>query len=94
MSTSDFAYFGLGAAVGAAAAILLAPRPGSETRQYLRSKAGDGTDYLAARASDLQDAAAQAIKRGKKAVQHQSENLSAAMDAGVQSFREVVQTAP
>ena len=94
MTTNECTYFGLGAAVGVAAAILFAPRPGAKTREYLRSKAEDSVDYVAARASEAQDAAAQAIKRGKKAVQHQSENLSAAVDAGVQTYREAVQTTP
>ncbi len=94
MNSNDFAYFGLGAALGVATAILLTPKSGPETRKYLREKAEDSTDYLTARASDVQDAASQAIKRGKKAVQHHTENLSAAVDAGVQTFREAVQTTP
>jgi gas vesicle protein len=58
MSTNDFTYFGIGAALGAAAAMLLAPKSGSETRKVLRSKAEEGTDYLASRASEARDTAA------------------------------------
>jgi gas vesicle protein len=94
MSMNEFTYFGLGAAMGVAAAVLFAPRPGSETREYLRSKAEDGTDYVTARASDVRDAASQVIERGKKAVQYQTENVVAAVDAGVQTYREAVQTTP
>lgn len=90
MSTKEFTYFGLGAAVGAAAAVLFAPKPGSETREYLRSKAEDGSDYVKARASDVRDATSHVIERGKRAVQHQTENLTAAVDAGVQAYREAV----
>ncbi len=94
MSMNEFTYFGLGAAVGVAVAVLFAPRPGSETREYLRSKAEEGTDYVTARASDVRDAASQVIERGKIAVKHQTENLTAAVDAGVQTYREAVQTTP
>ena len=94
MSTNEFTYFGIGAALGAAAAVLLAPKSGAETQKFLRAKAEDGADYAVSRAAEARDAAAQAIKRGKKAVQNQAENLGAAVDAGVQTFRETVQTTP
>jgi gas vesicle protein len=94
MSTNEFTYFGIGAALGAAAAVLLAPKSGPETRKFLRSKAEDGTDYLASRASDARDTASQAIKRGKQAIKQNAENLTAAVDAGVQTYREAVQTTP
>jgi gas vesicle protein len=94
MSSNEFAYFGIGAALGAAAAVLLVPKSGPETRRLLRSKAEDGTDYLASRAADARDTASQAINRGKKTIKQNAENLSAAVDAGVQTYREAVQTTP
>ncbi len=94
MNSNEMAFFGIGAALGAAAAILLAPKSGPETRKALRSKAEEGTDYLAARASDARNTAAEAINRGKKVLKQNAENLSAAVDAGVQTYREAVQTTP
>jgi len=94
MSTNEVAYFGFGAALGAAAAILLAPKAGTETRKVLRSKAEEGSDYLASRAAEARDTAAEAIKRGKKTIRQNVENLSAALDAGVQTYRDAVETTP
>ena len=94
MSTNEFAYFGIGAALGAGAAILLAPKSGPETRKVLRSKAEEGSDYLASRAGEARDTAAEAIKRGKKTIRQNVENLSAAVDAGVQTYRDAVETTP
>ncbi len=94
MSTNEFACLGIGAALGAAAAILMAPKSGPDTRKLLRSKAEEGTDYLASRAADARESASQAINRGKKVVKQNAENLSAAVDAGVQTYREAVQTTP
>ena len=94
MSTNELTCFGIGAALGAAAAILLAPKSGPDTRKLLRSKAEEGTDYLASRASEVRDTAVETINRGKKAVKQNAENLSAAVDAGVQTYREAVQTTP
>ena len=94
MNTNEFTYFGIGAALGVAAAVLLAPKSGPETRKLLSSKAAEGTDYLAARAAEVRDTASEAITRGKKAVKQNAENVSAAVDAGVQTYREAVQTTP
>jgi gas vesicle protein len=94
MSIKELTYLGLGAAAGVATAVLFAPRSGSETREYLRSKAEDGTDYVRARASDVLDAASNVVERGKRAVRYQTENLTAAVDAGVETYREGVQTTP
>jgi gas vesicle protein len=94
MRSNELAYFGIGAALGMAAAVLLAPKSGPETRKLLRSKAEESTDFLASRAADARDKAAEAINRGKKAVKQNAENLSAAVDAGLQTYREAVQTTP
>ena len=94
MSTNEFTYFGLGAVLGVAAAVLLAPKSGPDTRKFLRSKADESTDYLASRAADARDTAAEAINRGKKVIKQNAENLTAAVDAGVQTYREAVQTTP
>ena len=94
MSINEFTYFGIGAALGVAAAVLLASKSGPETRKFLRSKAEESTDYLATRVSDARDTASQAINRGKKAMKHNAENLSAAVDAGVQTYRDAVETTP
>ncbi len=75
MNMNEFTYFGLGAVVGVATAVLFSPRAGSETREYLRSQAENGTDYVTSHASDVRDATSQLIKRGKKVVQHQTENF-------------------
>ena len=80
--------------MGVAAAVLLAPKSGPETRKFLRSKAEESADYLATRATDARDTASLAINRGKKAMKHNAENLGAAVDAGVQTYREALETTP
>ena len=85
-------YFFLGLGLGVAVGVLFAPKSGAETRDYLRSRAEDGTDYVKRRANDLRDSAADAIDRSKETIRRQKENLSAAVDAGKQAYRDAVKT--
>lgn len=86
-------YFFLGLGIGVAVGILFAPKSGEETREIIRSKAGEGKDYLRRRSEEVRDRAEEMVERGKSAVQRQKEQLHAAVDAGRQAYRESVSTA-
>ena len=98
---SGFGYFLLGLGIGVAAGILWAPRSGEETRQIIADKAGEGADYLKARAQegteyvrqrtdDLRQSAADLYEKGRSTVQRQKDTLGAAVDAGKQAYRDAV----
>jgi gas vesicle protein len=98
---SGFGYFLLGLGIGVAAGILWAPRAGEETRQLLADKAGEGADYLKARAQeggeyvrqradDLKQSASDIYERGRSTVTRQKDTLSAAVEAGKQAYRDAV----
>jgi gas vesicle protein len=91
----------VGAIIGAAAALLLAPRTGDETRELLREK---GTDWarqarvrgseLAKRAQetmgDAQVRAQEYLGRGREVVEDTSAQLKAAFEAGRGAMREEI----
>ncbi|MBL8174771.1 MAG: YtxH domain-containing protein [Bryobacterales bacterium] len=83
-------YFFLGLGIGVAVGILFAPKSGEETRDLIRSKAGEGKDYLRRRGEEFRDRAEDMVERGKTAVNRQKEQLQAAVDAGRQAYRESV----
>jgi gas vesicle protein len=83
-------YFFLGLGIGVAVGILFAPKSGEETRELIRSKAGDGRDVIKRRTGELRESAAGIIDRGKSAVSRQKEQLAAAVEAGKQAYREAV----
>ncbi len=58
-------FFLAGLSLGAALALLLAPRSGKETRKYVSRKAENGKDYVAARGRDLRKQAQEAVEKGK-----------------------------
>ena len=81
-------YFVLGACIGAVTALLLAPHSGEETRRMIAARAREGADYLATRSRDVADKTTGYIDRGKDILQQQRDQLSAALEAGKQAYRE------
>jgi gas vesicle protein len=78
----------LGAAIGAAAALLLAPRSGVETRKLIATKARESADLLANRTKVVAGKTSEFVERGKEILQQQRDQLSAATDAFKQAYRE------
>lgn len=85
---NKLSYFFLGLGVGVAVGVLFAPKSGEETRTLLRSKAEEGAEYVKRRGEDLKQQASEAIDRSKQTILKQKDNLSAAMEAGKQAYRE------
>ena len=77
---------GLGVAIG----MLFAPKSGDETRDLIKTKAGEGKDYLRQRSAELRDQAGELIEKGKEALGRQKETLADAMEAGKQAYRETM----
>jgi len=89
---NKFSYFFLGLGLGVAAGLLFAPKSGAETRDLLLTKADEGKDYLKRRSSELRDQATDVIDKGRSAVTKQRDNLTAAVEAGKQAYRDAVRT--
>ncbi len=78
----------LGGVIGAATALLLAPRSGPETRKLILNKAREGADYVAAHSKSIADKTSEFVDRGKGIIQQQRDSLSAALEAGKQAYRD------
>ncbi len=87
---SKFSYFAFGLGLGLAVGVLFAPRSGEETREYIRAKADEGKEYLKRRSEDLRGQATDMVDRGRTIVNRQRDNLSAAVEAGKQAYRDAV----
>ena len=90
MDKNAFSSFLLGLGVGVGLGILFAPKSGPETRDYIRNKATEGTDYLKQRTEDMRQNASQWVDRGRDAINRQKEHLADAMEAGRQAYRDTV----
>jgi gas vesicle protein len=91
----------VGAVVGAAVALLLAPRTGDETRELLREKGSDLAKQARERGSEwarraqetmgeAQTRAQEYLGRGREAVEDTSAQLKAAFEAGRGAMREEI----
>src|SRR5215469_6531864 len=90
MDKNGLSSFLLGLGVGVGIGMLFAPKSGTETRELIKNKAGEGSDYLKQRGSDFKQTAGEWVDKGKDALNRQKSNLSDAMEAGKQAYRDTV----
>jgi gas vesicle protein len=86
--SNSFVWFLAGMGLGALVGVLYAPRPGSETREALRSRAEEGRDYMRSRAHEARGQASEWVDRGRDVVNQQKEQFRAAYEAGRQAYQE------
>jgi gas vesicle protein len=77
-----------GLGVGAVVALLFAPRSGEETRAYITQRAEEGRDFVVNKSEEIRKQAEDAVERGKDIVTKQKELLSAALEAGKQTYQD------
>jgi gas vesicle protein len=64
--SNNFGWFLAGAVVGAAAALLLAPKSGAETRKYISDTTKDGREAMEESGRELMERGKDLYERGKK----------------------------
>ena len=94
MDKNGLSAFLLGLGVGVGIGMLFAPKSGQETRELLRTKAGEGTDYLKQRGTDMKQTASGWVDKGKETLNRQKDTLSDAVQAGRQAYRDAVNQTP
>jgi gas vesicle protein len=90
MDKNGLSSFLLGLGVGVGIGMLFAPKSGQETREILKNKAGEGSEFLKQRGTEFKQSAAEWVDKGKEALGRQKEHLSDAVEAGRQAYRETI----
>ena len=94
MDKNGLSSFLLGLGVGVGIGMLFAPKSGEETRKLIKDKAGEGTDYVKQRSSEIKQTATEWVEKGKEALGRQKETISDAVsdavEAGKQAYRDAV----
>jgi gas vesicle protein len=94
-----FLFFVAGAGIGAALALLFAPKSGRETRDLIARTANDGRDFITNKVTEgrqvveekgrkLGDDFNSFLEKSKESVSRQKEQLTAAFEAGKAAYRE------
>ena len=94
MDKNGLSAFLLGLGVGVGIGMLFAPKSGQETRDFIKNKAGEGSDYLKQRGDEFKQSASEWVDRGKETLNRQKDNLADAMEAGRQAYRDTVKQPP
>ena len=98
-SGDKFVYFLMGGFIGAAVALLLAPKSGEETRRFLDDvyqegadhlgeKIRDGKDFIAEKSREVVEDVEEKIEQGKETVEQTKKHIAAAVEAGVKVSKE------
>jgi gas vesicle protein len=94
MDKNGLSAFLLGLGVGVGIGMLFAPKSGQETRELIKNKAGEGTDFLKQRGTDIKQTAAEWVDKGKEALGRQKDTIADAVEAGRQAYRDAVSQPP
>ena len=79
-------YFLMGLGIGSAVAILLAPKSGQETRQYIADKTREANDFTRQKAREIKIRAEDAVEHGKETIAQTKEQIATAIEVGRETY--------
>jgi gas vesicle protein len=83
-------WFFLGTLVGVGIALVLAPRPGKETRELLTDKGSEWAKRAQELAGDAQVRAGELFDKGRELFKEQTQRLASAFEAGREAMKEEI----
>ncbi|HEX5816426.1 MAG TPA: YtxH domain-containing protein [Methylomirabilota bacterium] len=87
-------WFFLGGILGAAAALLMTPRTGRETRDLLLERSNEVAKRAQAIANDAQGRAGEWLDKSRELFEEQTQRLMTAFEAGKDAMREEIRKNP
>jgi gas vesicle protein len=88
---SSIGWFIAGLGLGALIGVLYAPKSGRETRENILSSLDEGREFLATRGRETRDQIGSLVDRGKDTVRSQKDQISSAIEAGRQAYKEAAE---
>jgi gas vesicle protein len=89
--SSSIGWFLAGLGLGALVGVLYAPKSGKETRDTILQSANEGRDFVVNRGQDLKGQVDQWVQKGKQTVNRSKDQISSAVEAGRQAYRDAVE---
>jgi gas vesicle protein len=78
--------FFIGGLVGAGVALLLAPQPGTETRQKIKELADEAKEKAAKYAEEVKSKVTSTVEKGKELVEEKKSLITTAVEAGKEAY--------
>jgi gas vesicle protein len=79
-------YFLAGIGIGSLIGVLLAPKSGHDTREYISKKTREGNQFARKKGRELRTRAEQELERGKELIAQTEGRIAAAIDVGVETY--------
>ncbi len=86
-----FVYFLVGGFVGASAALLLAPKTGEQTREFLENKYKEGTEGLTQRVKEGREDLTQRVQEGREFVTDKSLAMTEQVNDRISQGKDLLQ---
>ncbi|HZU32678.1 MAG TPA: YtxH domain-containing protein [Candidatus Angelobacter sp.] len=87
-NSNSLIWFLAGLGFGALMGVLYAPRSGRETRDAIINSAQEGSEFLKTRGKEARETVSQWVDRGKDVMNQKKDQISSAIDATRQAYRE------
>jgi len=88
-SNNNIGWFIAGLGLGALVGVLYAPKSGRETRDAIASTAREGREFAASKTREAREHVSQWTEKGRDTVGRHKDQITSAIEAGKQAYREV-----
>jgi len=89
--SNNIGWFLAGLGLGALVGVLYAPKSGKETRDTILQSANEGRDYLNQRGQEFKGQVDQWVQKGKESFGRSKDQITSAVEAGRQAYRDAVE---
>jgi len=89
--SNSIGWFLAGLGLGALVGVLYAPKSGKETRDTILQSANEGRDYLSSRGQKFRGQVNQYVQKGKETLNRSKDQITSAVEAGRQAYRDAVE---
>ena len=89
--SSSIGWFLAGLGLGALVGVLYAPKSGKETRDTILQSANEGREYLTNRSQEFKGQVNQYVQKGKETLNRSKDQITSAVEAGRQAYRDAVE---
>ena len=89
--SNSIGWFLAGLGLGALVGVLYAPKSGRETRDTILQSANEGREYVTSRSQEFKGQVGQYVQKGKETLSRSKDQISSAVEAGRQAYRDTVE---